>query len=41
MRVLAYTADPHSDDIALEAAGAEPFDRMEDLPALVLGPDSK
>ena len=40
MRVLAYTADPHTDTAALQAAGAEPFDRMEDLPLLVLAPAS-
>ena len=38
MRVLAYTADPHTDTAALQAAGGEPFDRMEDLPLLVFAP---
>ena len=38
MRVLAYTADPHTDAAALQTAGGEPFDRMEDLLLKVLGP---
>ena len=38
MRVLAYTADPHMDAAALQTAGGEPFDRMEDLLLKVLGP---
>ena len=36
MRVLAYAGAPYADRAGLEAAGGQPFDRMRDLPLLLL-----
>jgi HAD superfamily hydrolase (TIGR01509 family) len=38
MRALAYAGAPYADRAALKAAGGEPFDSMDHLPALVRPP---